>query len=175
LNNLYNKCIYISPLLYPLYKLKDNRNINCLTTFINKEEPRRKKLLLNILNNNIEHININNCFDTESLENLYKKTKIMVNIHQTDHHHTFEELRVLPALLNGIIVICEDSPLKENIPYNKYIIWTNYDNIIETIIDVQNNYDIYYDKIFNNIEIDKTIEIMKYNNSTDLEKYIIKS
>ena len=99
----------------------------------------------------------------------------MINIHQTEHHHTFEELRVLPALLNGIIVICEDSPLKESIIYGKFVIWSNYDNVIETIKDVENNYDYYFDKIFNNTEFDKTIEIMKYNNNNDLEKYIIKN
>lgn len=173
-NNLYNKCIYIAPLLYPLYKLKENRTINCLTTFINTEEHRRKILLLNILNNNIDHININTCFDTKSLGDLYKKTKIMINIHQTDHHHTFEELRVLPALLNGIIIICEDSPLKESIIYNKYVIWTNYNNIIQTIKDVENNYNIYFDKIFKNNDIDMIIQKIKYNNYNDLEKYILK-
>ena len=169
-NNLYDKCVYIAPLLYELYIIKDNRNINCLTTFINIEEPRRKKLLIDINSNNIEHININNCFDTESLGNLYKKTKIMINIHQTDYHHTFEELRVLPALLNGIIIICEDSPLKESIIYNKFVIWSNYDNIIQTIKDVENNYDFYWNNIFNNNELNTIIEIMEKNNYQDLEK-----
>lgn len=174
-NNLSGKFIYIAPLLYPFYKEINNRTINCLTTFINTEEPRRKKLLTDILDNNINHININNCFDKNNLEELYKKTKIMINIHQTYHHCTFEELRVLPALLNGIIVICEDSPLKENILYNNFVIWTKYDNIINTIKEVENNYNIYYDKIFNNLEIVNIIELINKNNYNYLETNILKT
>jgi hypothetical protein len=174
-NNLSGKYIYIAPLLYPFYKEINNRTINCLTTFINTEEPRRKKLLIDISDNNINHININNCFDKNNLEELYKKTKIMINIHQTDHHCTFEELRVLPALLNGIIVICEDSPLKENILYNDFVIWTRYDNIINTIKEVENNYNIYYDKIFNNLEIVNIIELINKNNYNYLETNILKT
>ena len=61
-----------------------------------------------------------------------------------------EELRVLPALTCGVIVIAEESPLKEHIPYNDLIIWTPYDNIIEKIKDVIEHYEEYHSKIFNN-------------------------
>lgn len=154
-SNLFNefskKHIYIYSSLYDKYHVKENRNIQSLTTFINTNEPRRKLLLENIQNDKrIEHININNCFNKNDLQNLYKKTKLMINIHQTDHHHTFEELRVLPALQCGVIVISEISPLNELIPYNEYIIWSTYDNIIEKANEVLNNYDYYHDLIFNN-------------------------
>jgi hypothetical protein len=142
------KNIYISPLLYPYYDVPNNRNINCLTTFIDITQPRRALLLENMKLNNINHINISNCFEKTDLYNLYKNTKILINIHQTDHHHTFEELRVLPALLSGVIVICEESPLKEYIPYYNHVIWTTYEKIFDTISDVENNYEKYHSKIF---------------------------
>jgi hypothetical protein len=171
--NLQVKLIYISPLLYSLYININNRNINSLTTFINTNEPRRFKLLENLQNNNFTHININNCFNKDELYNLYKNTKILINIHQTDHHHTFEELRVLPALLSGVIVICEDSPLKESIPYSKFLIWCKYDEIITKLQDIQNNYEFYYNKIFGNNELEQLYNIMEKNNFIDLQKIII--
>lgn len=148
------KHIYISSAIYDdLYFIKENRNIITLTTFINIREPRRDKLLKNISRIgglDIEHINVNNCFGKDALCKLYKNTKILINIHQTDHHHTFEELRVLPALQCGVIVICENSPLSELIPYNDLIIWSSYDDILHKVKDVIQNYDYFHDSIFNN-------------------------
>lgn len=138
------KLIYLPPFLYPLVTDKKERPIPTLTTFLNTEEPRRKRLLQKLKN----HKNVNNCFDKDQLQGLYLETKILINIHQTDYHHTFEELRVLPALLCGCIVICEDSPLKETIPYSNFVIWSTYDSIYETIKEVQNNYSVIWNNIF---------------------------
>lgn len=149
------KHFYISSSIYDLYFIKENRNINILTTFINTSEPRRATLLNKINSLKISHINISNCFEKNNLQELYKNTKIIINIHQTEHHHTFEELRVLPALECGVIVICENSPLYKLVPYYDYIIWTNYDNIIEKTLEIMNNYDYYYDLIFSKEKINK--------------------
>lgn len=142
-----NKCLYVSPALYPPYFVKEGRSINTLTTFINSSLPRRSNLLSK-LDKRWNHKNVNNCFDKEDLGNLYKITKIVINIHQTDYHQTFEELRVLPALLCGALVVCEDSPLKEFVPYHDYVIWSSYDTIANKVNEVLENYDEYFDAIF---------------------------
>ena len=151
-NSFSEKLLYIAPVIYnyELTNFMNKRDLDVLTTFINTEEPRRHKLLNNIRDNNINHKNVNNCYEKTSLKELYLNTKIIINIHQTEHHHTFEELRCLPALLNGVIVISENSPLNELVPYNEFIIWTSYYKIIDTLKDVINNYEFYYNKIFNN-------------------------
>jgi hypothetical protein len=161
--NFSKKHIYISPSIYNLYLIKENRNIITLTTFINKEEERRKKLLDSIDSEKILHINISNCFEKYALQNLYKNTKVIINIHQTPHHHTFEEFRALPALECGVIVISELSPLNNLIPYNNLIIWESYDNIISKIKEVINNYDYYHNLIFSNENINKLNELKKFN------------
>jgi hypothetical protein len=144
------KCVYISSCIFSdIYHIKENRQLSTLTTFINTDEPRRAKLLQNIKSRSIDHINVNNCFNIDNLKELYKNTKIIINIHQTDHHHTFEELRILPCLQCGVIAICEDSPYKELIPYHDYIIWSSYDNILNTVEEVLKNYDYYFNEIFN--------------------------
>jgi hypothetical protein len=158
-----NKHIYISSSIYQPFFSKQNRDITTLTTFINTDEPRRKLLLENIQRENINHKNINNCFGENEMELLLKKTNIIINIHQTPHHDTFEELRVLPALECGVIVISEKSPLIETIPYHDMIIWTSYEDVIEKIKDVIMNYDVYHDEIFSNKNIDRLIHLKKIN------------
>lgn len=144
-----NKHIYLAPILYEhLYIQTNNRNIQSLTTFININEPRRKQLLKNIRKSNLNHTNINNCFDKIKLQELYQHTKVLINIHQTPHHDTFEELRCLPALQNGVIVVSEKSPLSHLVPYNELIIWTDYNNIINKTKEVLENYEEYHKNIF---------------------------
>lgn len=164
-----NKQIYIPPLLYEYNPFTKNRDIVLLTTFIHPEEERRTIFLNLLKNNGLNVININNCYGIENNINLLKNTKIILNIRQTNHHDTFEELRCLPALLCGALVISEISPLKENIPYHDLIIWANMENFIETINNVINNYDYYYEKTFNDNTstlfknmMDKTIKDLKY-------------
>ena len=171
-NYLKNKLLYISPSLYNFNNNLHTRNINVLTTFINTAEPRRSKLIENINANHLEYININNCFDLDSLYNVYINTKILINIHQTDHHHTFEELRVLPALESGVLVISEISPLNKLIPYNNLIIWSTYDDIISKTKDVLDNYDEYYKKIFTNENIE-ILTNLKQSNYDSLQQKIL--
>ena len=158
--------------MYNMDNILKYRKNDILTTFINVNEPRRLNLLNKIRENKMSHNNINNCFEKENLKELYKNTKIIINIHQTEHHHTMEELRVLPALLCGVIVICEKSPLTHMIPYNDYILWSSYDDILNVTTTVLNNYDYYYDLIFN---IPKKININNLDNFNydTLEKKIL--
>jgi hypothetical protein len=126
-------------------------------------------MLINSLKDgNIPHININDCFTLEGNLNLLKDTKIILNIHQTEHHNTFEELRCLPALLCGTIVISEHSPLKEHIPYKDYIIWTSYDDINTTIFEVLKNYEEHYNKLFINSNFKNVIDTMRETSIKEL-------
>jgi hypothetical protein len=111
----------------------------------------------------VPHININNCFEPNKLEDILKQTKIIINIHQTPHHHTLEELRVLPALECGVIVISEKSPLIETVPYHDLIIWSSYDEIIEKVKEVINNYEFLHNKIFSVENIDRICGYKKQN------------
>jgi hypothetical protein len=144
-----NKILYLPPFIYTIdFNFNKNRDIQLLTTYINEEEPRRKHMFYLLNSNNICYINKNNIFNKYKLCEIYDNTKILINIHQTDHHHTLEEFRILPALSRGVIIISEIIPLKEIIPYHNYIIWTTYDNILETIQKTIQKYDYYHNKFF---------------------------
>jgi hypothetical protein len=72
----------------------------------------------------------------------------MLNIHQTEHHHTFEEFRVLPALLRGLVVICEESPLISSIPYSQFVVWSSINDLPMNVMKVKENYNDYVDRFF---------------------------
>jgi hypothetical protein len=96
----------------------------------------------------------------------------MVNVHQTDHHHTFEELRCLPALMNGVIIVSEDVPLKEKIPYGNSIVWAKYEKLADKVKEVQDNYEDYYRKIFTE-DLRKTIHTLHENNVAQFQNMIM--
>jgi hypothetical protein len=175
INAFPNKHIYTSSSIYDFYFIKENRDIQILTTFINVKIELRRKLLNDIKNKNLPHVNVNNCFKEEELKNLYKRTKILINIHQAHYCHTFEELRVLPALELGVIVISEKSPLVELLPYYNYIIWTSYENILDVTTEVMNNYDSYHNLIFKNNNIEDVLSGLKIDNQNTLNKKLMDS
>ena len=153
-----SKVIYISPMIYPIKFYGEKSKV--ITLFESNSNNRRRNILEQMNKLKINNYEVNNCFSNECLLELYNETKIMVNVHQTEHHHTFEELRVLPALINGVIIISEDVPLKEKIPYNEFIVWADYDNISNKTLDVLNNYELYYDKIFKNPKLTNILNEM---------------
>ena len=154
--DLSKKHICISPAFFKIYHVKENRNINILTTFIDlrqlglEHKKPRFNLYKQLKSSKIKDLyrNIDNCFGLKKLENLYKNTKILINVRQSIYHHTLEEIRILPAIQMGVIVICEDVPLKEFVPYSDYIIWESFENIIEKTYEVYENYDYYFNKIY---------------------------
>jgi len=166
-----NKIIYISPIIFDIKDFSSNNRKETVTMFIDANQDRRKIFLNNIKDKNIELTNYQNIYTKEDLKAFYSGIKIMVNIHQTDHHDTFEELRVLGALINGVIIISEDVPLKEEIPYSEYIIWCNYDNVYDKIKEVQENYELYWNKIFLDEKLKKILLKMEENNYNNIKKY----
>lgn len=154
LSNLYEdyliKTFLIAPTLYELksYTSREDRQYDTITLFRNTEEPRRKQFIQTLNRQNIKFENVNNVFD--NLDSVYLNTKILINIRQTDFHDTLEELRILPALRCGVIVISELAPLQKYCMYSEFILWEKLENLPELILDVQNNYEAYHKKIFMN-------------------------
>ena len=166
---LIKRLIYISPIIFDInqFILKE-KDITFISMFIDDTQTRRRVFLDKIKDKNINLSNIQS-YRREDLKELYSKVKVLINIHQTDHHDTFEELRVLGALVNGVIVISEDVPLKEEIPYSDYIIWCNYDNIFDVMKDVEDNYQLYWNKIFGNDNLYRLLLKMEDDNINNIK------
>jgi hypothetical protein len=149
----YSKSFCISPALYSLeedsFSFLRKRDIDTVTMFGNSGVPRRQQFLDSLALAGVNSQNINNIF--ESTDKLYRNMKILINIRQTNDHDTLEELRVLPALRCGVIVISEHAPLVQLTRYSKYIVWGELHELPAIALDVQKNYDQWHARIFGNI------------------------
>ncbi|QPC94071.1 hypothetical protein [Mesorhizobium sp. INR15] len=123
------------------------RTIDVMTNIINTQEPRRASLVESLERRIPGYRNIQGIYDLDALRSTYQNAKIVVNAHQTWHHHSIEEFRVLPALSQGCVVVSEDVPLRETIPYHKHVIWCRYEDIAEVTADVLANYESVFDRI----------------------------
>ena len=171
-NGIKNDVFYIAPVIYKNVTDSEKKR-DTLTTFCDIYETvsRRISFLNDLnLNNNCNHMNLNDCFEFDIFRNYLLDTKIVINVHRSEHEHTFEELRCLPALMCKCLVISEISPFTEMVPYNNLVIWVEYDNLITKTKEVLNNYDFYFNKIFtpgnisllNSLHLQNVINL-KYN------------
>lgn len=166
------KLTYVPPLLFP-YSAPPRDEHPLVTMFLRPREPRRRRARESLATarraerSPVELIgrlwawaradrlpaltprcrNVTECWG-DDLRELLLGTRILVNVHQTGHHHTLEELRLLPALLSGVVVVSEDVPCRELVPYHEYIVWTDYDSLSSTVARVSREYDAYFVKFF---------------------------
>ena len=158
------KVCLLTPTMYPINEaliMNQQRSVNTMTLFRDTTQLRRKKFLKDLDAANVNYKNMNHVFS--NLDKLYFDTKILINIHQTDHHDTLEELRILPALRCGVIVISEESPLKKYSRYSDFIIWGKLEELPKIILDVQENYAKYHQKLFNRIFFTRMKRLEKSN------------
>jgi O-antigen/teichoic acid export membrane protein len=166
------KVVHVAPLLYDMDFNGKERTRDAITLFHDVYQPRRKFFLDKARELNLPLENVRGLFDKTDLKQLYKKTKILVNIHQTDHHDTFEELRILPALLCGVVIVSEDVPLKEHVPYSKFIVWSSYENMAATVKSVCDDYGYYFKKIFEGPELSDILMRLKKNNTDNVVRTV---
>jgi len=95
--------------------------------------------------------------------------KILLNIHFGPTYNVFEELRCLPCVLAGMVVVSETSKFDANHPLHKFIIFANYDELAFKIEDVQANYDSIQHKLYcNNTAFDNLLtDIKVYENQVN--------
>ena len=170
---LVSKFVHVSASLYTTnYFVKEGRDLDIVTTFLNCLLPRRDALIKNMKERELPHTNINGVYDKTALQDMYKRAKILVNIHQLKAHHTLEELRVISALQCGVVVVCEYSPLLHLVPFQHLIVWSSYETIVDKIQHVYENYDEYHAKIFGG-ENAAVLHTLHDRNVSALEKKIL--
>lgn len=138
-----NRVMHISPSLYDM-NFDSDRPLDVTTNFYDPNQPRRKQLLHNLPMAR----NYTGVYGAD-LARLYSQSKVLVNIHQTDFHHTLEELRVLPSLRRGCIIVAEKSALQGAVPYQDFITWADYKDIPNIVEDILSNYQTYRKNLFN--------------------------
>lgn len=136
---------------------------NPIVSLISNRMEYRRNCIMDSLSARYGHnyTNITGTFDYSQLQKIYQTSKILVNIHQTWHHHNIEEFRVLPALSQGCIIISERVPYVEYLPYSPFIIWADYDNILQTVDKVILNYNVIWSTLYGHNQVAKLVYLMK--------------
>lgn len=162
--------IYVPHLPFEYNPLHQRSN-NLYTTILNPHAANnyRADIIDNLHKISSDYVNFQGDLNTYN-----KKSKILVNLHQSPIVHTFEELRVLPALLNGVVVVAEESLYKEHLPYGEYIIWSKYEDILDKTKEVFENYEYFYEKIHGkNSTLSSIFVEMKKTLYGELSNYLI--
>jgi hypothetical protein len=156
-----DKVIYVPPLMYDSPNLNTNGN-------------RDKNIIVFHASNERRGFITNQCdaesfgsYDDDVIAKTYQNYKILLNIHQTDNFVTIEEFRILPALMNGILIISESGPLIEKTPYYNHIVWADYDSIVNVTKNVLKNYDVLKTKHHHKLEEN----LNNLSNKIDLDLY----
>ena len=142
------KMVYIPPIEYDFEPFHKRRCLTPFTTFNHPAHSRRKEILTTLWESGVDTVNYKGISSKEDMMALYDSKAILINIHQTPHHHTLEELRLLPALLRGLVIVGEESPLIDSVPYSDFIVWTSVDDMPSRVLDVIANYEAYFEKFF---------------------------
>lgn len=140
-----------------LYNLPKTKDI-CIMT---GESAYRRNIINQIINKGYT-IDIISGWKKERDEKLFTY-KILVNISYQEDYKIFESLRCDRCIFNKMIVISDKKKDMDLYNLKDYMIFEDYDKIADKIIEVLNNYDIYYKKLgldtldLNQLEIDPII------------------
>ena len=172
---LLDKLVYVPPLEYEYNPYHLDRTLGPITTFVYPEKSRRRHIIQALEEKGIHVHNHNQITTRDGMKAVYDASAIMLNIHQTPYHHTLEELRILPALMRGVVIISEPAPLIETVPYAAFIVWSSIDALPATIADVTTHYETYFDKFFGpGSELPCILATMRSNGYRDMERRILK-
>jgi hypothetical protein len=164
----------VSPLLHEQCFAYDGRDQPCLTLFSDAGEGRRGRFLAAARARGLPIRNLKRCFDSGALQAHYRRTRVLVNVRRSDHHDTIEELRILPALQSGVIVVSEDGPLRHTLPYARFVVWTHYDTLVEQVADVLHDYDRWHARLFGDPELPQVLAAMAAANRTAVDAALMR-
>jgi hypothetical protein len=141
------KNIYKSYLIPPIYNYekidKEIKDIDLLST---RNNEYRENIILFLEEKTRRKIDIiHNCYHDER-DDIYRKTKIYINLHCSDNHNTMELIRICNLLAKRVIVITTKTILVDLLFLKDCIICVNsVDDIIPIINNILEDYDFYYD------------------------------
>lgn len=158
------KTIHLAPLLFAPDLAAQARPNPIISLFSDPTVGRRAEMLANCRAAGLTIRNIKRCFETESLRLALRSAEILVNVRRSEHHDTIEELRILPALLCGCLVICENGPLRDTLPYARFVIWCSIAELPATLADVSANADGWRSRLFADGEFIRVIDAMRAAN-----------
>ena len=106
---------------------------------------KRMYIYQSLINNGINVKYINDSFgEIRDIE--ISKSKILLNIHFDENYKIYESMRCDRWIFAGMLLISEVSIYYNMLDIRNLVIFEKYDNLVDKVIDVVKNYDIYKSK-----------------------------
>lgn len=133
------------------YNIKNNDNnyeydVGIINGFIKQDDSnsdsiiyKRNVIWEKIQNQNWKYINILGWGEERDL--LIKKCKIIINVHNFDVFNIFEHIRCDRMIFANKIIISDKSLFQDLLDIKDYVIWEDFDKIIDTAHYVLDNFD----------------------------------
>jgi len=147
-----------------IYDIKKNNDI-CIIGF--DLLPYRQHII-NLLKDKNINVDLVSGFGTERDKILFQY-KIILNISAFNYFNTFESLRCDRCVYNKMIVISDFKEDIEKYYLKDHIIFEKYQDIPDKVVDVINNYEYYYNKLFKDFNFEKIEKIINENSKEVLE------
>ena len=144
----------------------NKENDVCLIGTINNIPPNRQNII-NLLKEKNINVDIVSGFGKNRDINLFKY-KILLNIsYYPNNYKIMETLRCDRCIYNKMIIVSDIKEDIEDYYLKEHIIFTDYDNIPDKVVEIINNYEEYINKLFLNFNIEK-VKCKLYNLSKNL-------
>ena len=157
--DIYKKTYLLPPYFNINSEIKINKNIDIISLSNNSY----RNDILNKLHNDFNIKLLNNVFDQER-DNIFKRSKIYINIHASEKHKTMELIRITNLLKNKVIVISQNTIFIELLFIKESIlIFENIEQLKFLLNDILNNYSKYYNRFFSNVKMKKYEEYVNKN------------
>jgi hypothetical protein len=167
------RSIVISPLVHGADPSMGQRDLGVITLMHDLAQPRRARFVADAARAGLAVRNFRGVYEPDRLRRLYRRARVLVNLRQTDDHHTLEELRVLPALLCGVVVVSEDVPLRETIPYARHVTWAAADDLVEYARLADADHQRLHAQLFSDGQFDSLVASMRGEDDARLTRALI--
>ncbi len=154
----------IAPLLGEFSKSRGPRQEVTIATMYGSPERGRRGQIGSMLSK--AGIGVRNIRNFESYEIAFRDVAILLNFRQVEHFSTPEELRILPALLQGVVVIAEDTPFARKSLCADFLVFAEVTNLSRVLMEVQSNYSSYWTEIFGADRFSDFVQTLEIANNT---------
>ncbi len=138
---------YVAPLLTTARGALGKRSHVVVATMHGSPDSGRRGMVKEQLRAmGIDVINISNVW--ADYEEHFDQIAVLLNVHQTPHHHSLEELRVLPAILREVVVVSEEFPLQHELVYGDVVLTSALGELAATVRRTVQSYEDVWDALY---------------------------
>ncbi|AVP99583.1 hypothetical protein C7S18_21465 [Ahniella affigens] len=163
---------WFAPLVLPIRHDEHPRRRARVTLFSDPNVGRRAVFRAEARTRGLPVQNAGGAYRQRQLMALLDDTHILINLRQSEHHDTLEELRVLPALARGVLVISEDVPLRDRIPYQDCVIWARRSEVLDVLAVVDADRERYWRDIFGSGRCAARLRALAADNRSVLAEFL---